>query len=441
MSNVIAQLVFFCLLAPQVPNSDNSYFASRREAVMKKIEGGAALLQGAADTRAYLQFRQSNDFYYLSGVEVPNSYLLIDAAQRRSLLFVPPRNRMEEIWEGPRLYPGDEAKAATGFDEVLDVSRLGEELDRRKGTLRVLYTPLKPEETASTSRDRAEVFELAMARSPWDGRASREQAFEESLKKRLGNAVAVRDLSPILDEMRRVKDAQEITRLRESGRIGAMGVTEAIRATKPGLYESQLAAVAEFIFKWHGAMGPAYFPIVGSGPNSCLLHYDKNSRRMENGDLVVLDFGPDYRYYHSDITRTFPVSGKFSEEQATVYRVVLEAQNAALSKVRPGATFSEISAAAREVIDRAGYGKSWLHGVSHYVGMSTHDVGETRALEPGVVLTIEPGVYIAEKSLGVRIEDTVLVMQTGCDILSGGVPKDIPEIEHLVAEKSALVPR
>jgi Xaa-Pro aminopeptidase len=165
------------------------------------------------------------------------------------------------------------------------------------------------------------------------------------------------------------------------------------------------------------------------------LHYSANSRQTQPGDLFVLDFGPEYQYYQSDITRTFPVSGKFTEEQARVYRVVLEAQKAALAKVRPGATFADINRAAREVITRHGYGKYWRHGVSHYVGMSTHDVGGSEALEPGVVLTVEPGIYIEEKALGIRIEDTVLVTADGCEIFSRDVPKEIDEIENLMARK------
>jgi Xaa-Pro aminopeptidase len=324
---------------------------------------------------------------------------------------------------------------------VMEVSRLGDELEKRKAGLKALYTPLKPEETASTSRDRAAQFEMAREHSSWDGRVSRGKAFEQSLKKKLGESVAIKDLSPFLDEMRRVKDALEIDRLRESSRIGAMGIKEAMRAARPGVYEYQLAAAAEFVFKWNGAMGPAYFPIVGSGPNSCALHYSLDNRKTEPGDIVVMDFGPDYQYYHSDITRTFPVSGKFSEEQAKVYQIVLEAQKAALQKVRPGNTFNDVGSAAREVVAHYGYLNKWLHGVSHYLGMSTHDVGSIQPLVPGVVITVEPGLYFPEKNLGVRIEDTVLVTKDGCEVLSQDVPKEIADVEKLMAEKSILPQR
>jgi Xaa-Pro aminopeptidase len=444
MARLTARVFIAVLLLLQAAGSrsaDNSFFAARREALMKKIDGGLAVLQGAPETRAYIAFRQSNDFYYLTGVEVPGAFVLIDAMRHRSVLFLPPRNRQLEIWEGPRLYAGEEARAATGFDGVMEVSRLGDELEKRKAGLKALYTPLKPEETASTSRDRAAQFEMAREHSSWDGRVSRGKAFEQSLKKKLGESVAIKDLSPFLDEMRRVKDALEIDRLRESSRIGAMGIKEAMRAARPGVYEYQLAAAAEFVFKWNGAMGPAYFPIVGSGPNSCALHYSLDNRKTEPGDIVVMDFGPDYQYYHSDITRTFPVSGKFSEEQAKVYQIVLEAQKAALQKVRPGNTFNDVGSAAREVVAHYGYLNKWLHGVSHYLGMSTHDVGSIQPLVPGVVITVEPGLYFPEKNLGVRIEDTVLVTKDGCEVLSQDVPKEIADVEKLMAEKSILPQR
>ncbi len=419
---------------------DNSFYAARRESLMKKIGGAAAVLQGAPETRAYVPFRQSNDFYYLSGVEVPDAALLIDAARHRSVLFLPPRNKRLELWEGPRLYAGDQARAVTGFDEVMESGRLGEEIEKCRSGHKEVYTPLKPEEIAATSRDRAVEYETARERSPWDGRVPRERAFEQNLKKKLGDSVAVRDLSPILDEMRRVKDAQEVDRMRESARIGAAGIKEAMRSANPGTYEYQLADVAEFIFKWRGAMGYAYFPIVGSGPNSCHLHYSLDTRRIEPGDIVVMDFGPDYRYYHSDITRTFPASGKFSPEQAEIYRIVLAAQKAALDKVRPGGSFRELNDAAREVVGRHGFLSHWLHGVSHYVGMSTHDVGEAQPFVSGVVITVEPGLYFPEKNLGVRIEDTVLVTRDGCEVLSGDVPKEVEEIERLMSEKGPILP-
>ena len=428
-------IAFFFLQAAGVWANDNSFFAARREALMKKIDGAVAVLQGAPDTRAYAAFRQDNNFYYLTGVETPGALLLLDASHHRSILFLPPRDEAAERWEGPRLYAGPEGRRQSGCDEVLELSQFGVELEKRRSSVRELYAPFSPQELAATSRDRALQHDSARKSDPWDGRLSRESAFEKNLQAKLGSEVRIKDLSPLLDEMRRVKDAQEIERLREAGRISALGFNEAIRSARPGNYEYQIAAVAEFLFLYKGASGPAFFPIVGSGPNSCVLHYSQNSRKVAAGDIVVMDFGPDYRNYQSDLTRTFPISGKFSAEQAKVYQVVLEAQKAALAKVRPGATFSVLNATVKGVLERYDYAQYLPHGVSHYVGMSTHDVGASEPFEPGVVITIEPGIYMPDKGLGIRIEDTVLVTRDGYEILTDGAPKEINEIEKLMSEK------
>ena len=412
---------------------DNSFFAARRKALMEKLEGSVAVLQGAPETRAYIPFRQDNNFYYLTGVEAPDALLLIDGTQHRSILFLPPRNEELERWEGARLYPGPEARKQTGIEEVLQLSQFGEELEKRRSTLRDLYTPLTPSETAAVSRDRVFKYEEARKSNPWDGRISREEAFSKSLQSKSGSA-NVRDLSPILDEMRRVKDSLEIERLRVAGSIGAAGLKAAIQSAAPGMYEYQVASVAEFVFLMNGALGYSFFPIVGSGPNSCIVHYSGNQRKMESGDIVVMDFGADYQYYASDITRTFPASGKFTEEQKNIYQVVLESQKAALGRIRPGATFRELGDVVREVLDRYAYARFLTHSVSHYIGMATHDVGKSKPFEPGVVITIEPGVYMPEKKLGIRIEDTVLVTKDGCEVLTKDVPKEIAQIEKLMAE-------
>jgi Xaa-Pro aminopeptidase len=415
-------------------NDENSFFAARRQTLMKKIEKSIAVLEGAPTPRAYVAFRQDNNFYYLTGVETPNALLLIDSVQNHTILFLPPKKNEEAKWDGPRLLPGTEAARQTGIDEVLDLARFREELESRMSKVQAVYVPLSPHETAATSRDRALQHDTARLGDSWDGRSNREAAFEKSLRAQLGRSCEIKDLSPVLDEMRRIKDTQEIQRLREAGRIGSLGIREAIRCARPGMFEYQFAALAEFIFRWNGASGPAFFPIVGSGANSCIVHYEEDSRRTEEGDIVVMDFGPDYRYYESDITRTFPVSGCFSAEQARIYQIVLDAQQAAIAKVRPGATFLAVEEAVKKKLQHYGLEEYLPHGVSHYVGMSVHDVGKPEAFEPGVVITIEPGVYIPEKKLGVRIEDTVLVTKGGCEILTKDVPKEIAEIERLMSE-------
>jgi Xaa-Pro aminopeptidase len=429
---------FILLQAALCFAGDDTLFADRRKALMKKIEGSIAVLQAAPSPRAYAYFRQDNNFYYLTGVETPDALLLLDGLQQHSILFLPLQSDMAKRWEGPHLVPGQEARKETGMDEVLDRSQFQEELGKRVRASQALYTPFSPYETAAISRDRAMERNLARRNDPWDGRISREAAFEKNLQAKIGESVRVMDLSPILDDMRRVKESSEIDRLRQASRIGALGLKEAIRAAKPGMYEYQIAALAEFLFLWQGALGEAFFPIVGSGPNSCLIHYERNDRRTAAGDIVVLDFGADFQYYESDITRTFPISGKFSKEQAVVYQAVLDAQKAVIEKVRPGATFEMLENTAHRALGQSGYGNRMSHSIGHYVGMSTHDVGRRAPFEAGVVLAIEPGVYIPEKSLGIRIEDTVLVTKDGCEILSDDAPKEIADIEKLMAGKERL---
>jgi len=213
-----------------------------------------------------------------------------------------------------------------------------------------------------------------------------------------------------------------------------------MRSAAPGAYEYELAARAQFEFLRLGAAGYAFHPIVGSGPNSCVLHYSRNRRKMMPGEMVVIDFGPDYGYYAADVTRSFPVSGRFGAEQAKVYRAVLEAQEAALAKVRPGATFREVEEAAGEALDRHGYGGRAPHRFVHHVGMAVHDVGDGAPLEPGVVIAVEPGVYLKEKNLGVRIEDTVLVTESGHEVLTSGAPREIAGIEALMAQPAVVQP-
>ena len=426
---------FIALQAAFGAASDNAFFAARRERLMKRIGGSVAVLQGAYDTRAYDPFRQDNNFYYLTGVEIPNALLMLDGAQHRSILFLPPRNEKSEKWEGKRLVPGPEARRVTGIEEVLELSCFEDELEKRKNAITVLYIPRSPYEIAATSQDRAIQHEETRQSNPRDGRISREAAFEKSLQARLDPSASIEDLAPILDDLRRVKDTLEIERLREAGRIGALGFREAIRSTSPGMYEYQLSALAEFVFLWNGSAGFAFFPIVGSGPNSCIVHYSENRRKMAAGDIVVMDFGPDYEYYGADITRTFPVSGKFTREQAKVYQAVLDTQKAVLEKVRPGATFDELESAAHDALEHFGYDKYSMHAVSHYVGMAIHDVGSSKPFQEGVVIAVEPGVYMNDENLGVRIEDTVLVTKDGYEILTKYAPKEISEIEALMSER------
>jgi Xaa-Pro aminopeptidase len=414
-----------------------SFHAGRRKALAEALgKEGVFAMRGAEDTRNYLEFRQSNDFWYLTGVETPGAALLLDAKTAKSVLFLPREAGRASI-EGADLHPGEEAQRITGIEETRPIEEFADAIEALRGKGPV-FTPFAPEEIHQTSRDRAQGFEGARARDPFDGRPSREKAFADALAKKLGKPA--RDASPHLDELRRVKTPEEVEAMREASRVGAEGMREAMRACRPGRFEWEIAATAHGAFLRLGARGPAYFAIVGSGPNSIVLHYYRKNRRIEEGEVVLVDFGPEVHYYTTDISRTFPASGKFTERQREVYEACLAAQEATLAAIRPGVTIAELTRIASEAIREADLGKYIRHGPCHYIGMAVHDVGEYgKPLEPGVCFTVEPGIYVPEEDLGVRIEDTVVVTEKGHENLSALAPRTVEEIEAWMRGAGARV--
>jgi Xaa-Pro aminopeptidase len=244
----------------------------------------------------------------------------------------------------------------------------------------------------------------------------------------------LRDVAPSIDAMRAVKTPEEVAVMRRNGKISAEAVRQAMLATQPGVLEYQVEAAAMSVVLKGGAKGAAYAPIVGSGPNSCIWHYDKNSRRIEAGDVVLMDFGADLDHLAMDITRTWPASGRFTEEQKEVYRIVLEVQKACIEAYKPGATPKDVRDHVARVMKAKGLDPRGLEGgFGHGVGLSVHDVPLGGVLKEGMVFAIEPALYYPEKNFGVRIEDTVLITRTGCEVLTADVPKEIGEIEKLMA--------
>jgi len=246
-----------------------------------------------------------------------------------------------------------------------------------------------------------------------------------------------RDVTPAIAALRAVKTAGEIEILRLNGRLSAEGVRQAMLATRPGGFEYEIEGAAVGSIIRSGAGGPAYAPIVGSGPNTCVWHYDENGRQVQAGDLVLMDFGADLEHLCMDITRTWPASGKFSPEQREIYQVVLEVQKACIEAYRPGVTEADVKRHVAEVLKKKGLDARGLEGgFGHHVGLSTHDgYGRGGVLEEGMVFAIEPALYFPEKNIGIRIEDTVLITATGCEVLTADVPKEIVEIEKLLATR------
>lgn len=428
-------------------------FAARRAQVMQQIGDGVAVLQGAAEKPAEAPFRQNNQFFYLTGVEVPRALLLIDGRAKRSTLYLPDNERRARAW-GPMLQPGDEAARITGIERVALRDDFTAAIAAATAEGRTIYTPLRPEVLGSGSAGDAAGWAKATAADPWDGRPSREQAFVDKLKTQTPS-VAIKDLDPMLDGMRFLKSAREIAVIREATRIAGLGILEAMREAAPGKYEYELQAAAEYVFKKHGAQGAAYFALAATGKNTIFSHYHRGTAKLADGDLVQFDYAPDYKYYVSDVTRVFPANGRFTPWQREFYTIYLRLYQSLMTSIRPNVpvkaiiadavqkmdavmaafqfTDAKIKDAAARFVDR--YRKSTASSLGHSIGMEVHDVTRRAdVLEPGRLFTIEPAMQIPELGLGIRLEDAILMTETGYENLSAFVPVDIDAIEKIMRE-------
>ena len=432
-------------------------FARRRKNLMGMMDKHTiAIIPGAREvTRSRdteYPFRQNSDLFYLTGFEEPDAVLVLVPGRRQGqvVLFCRERDPDMELWNGYRLGP-EGAVAYLGVDDAFPIDDLDEILPGLiEGTQRIYY-----------SMGHDDVFD------------QRVMGWVNQIRKLVRTGAAppadFTDLAFLLHEQRLIKSAAEVRVMRKAGEISAAAHVRAMQECKPGRYEYHLEAAIQHTFAEHGARFPAYNSIVGSGANACVLHYTENASKMRAGDLVLIDAGCEYQGYAADITRTFPVSGQFSTEQRAIYDVVLEAQRAAIAKVRPGNTWNQphdatvrvitrgliklglLRGKERELIKAEAYRDFYMHRAGHWLGLDVHDVGEYRVdgrwrqLEPGMVLTIEPSIYIAAdntkvpkrwRGIGVRIEDDVVVTEQGCDVLTGDVPKRADEIEALMLQAS-----
>jgi Xaa-Pro aminopeptidase len=430
-------------------------FAGRRAALSARIGNAVAVLQGSGDRPGEQPFRQGNQFFYLTGVEMPGALLLVDGGTGRSTLFLRPRDERRERMYGDLLFPGPEAESITGIESVHSRDRFAPAIEAAVRDGRTIYTPFRPEVLGSASASDITALASATAADPWDGRPSRESVFVQKLQA-LGPRTAVRDLDPVLDAMRTIKSPREVAVIREATRIGGDALMEVMREARPGMREYELQAVADYVFRKRGAYGPAYFGLFAAGENTVYSHYHKGSALLKDGDWVQADYGPDYKYYVSDITRVFPASGRFAPRQREFYSIYLGLYRALLAAIRPGIPLREIveDAVARmdTVIEsftftdpkiRAaairfadGYRKRrTLTSLGHSIGMEVHDVGSpTPTLEPGQVFTIEPAMSIPDERMSMRLEDSLLVTETGVENLSAFVPIEVEAVERLMAE-------
>jgi len=427
-------------------------FAERRQRAFAAL-GRAALLVPSTpvairNNDVEHDYRQDSDLYYLTGFDEPDSVLLLRPERdKKYSLFVRPRDPEREVWDGARAGV-DGAVGDFGADEAFPIGELAEKLPVLLENVERLYYRL--------GRDRRFDDVVLSAIDRVRARA----------KFGVSWPVEIVDPISILHELRRIKEKDELDLMRKAVEITTEAHVAAMAKAAPGVYEYEVEAVIQNVFRRHGSERPAYGSIVGSGPNATVLHYRRNDRRLEDGDLLLIDAGCEYRYYASDVTRTFPVNGKFSAPQRAIYEIVLQAQLASIEATQPGATLEQIHDASvrvisqglidlgllegtlDEVIEKQSYKRFYMHRTSHYLGMDVHDVGryfvdgKPRPLDTGVVITVEPGIYVAEnaegvpepyRGIGVRIEDDVLVTPEGHSVLTAAIPKTVDDVERACA--------
>jgi Xaa-Pro aminopeptidase len=405
-------------------------------------------------------YRHDSYFYYLTGFMEPESVVVIVAAcgetPARSILFCREKNVEREIWDGFRYGPAA-AREAFGFDEAYPVGELDAQMARLLADVPALY--------------------YALAQNPaLDAQvAGWLKAVRAQSRSGVTAPARTHHLLALLDEMRLIKDESEQALMLRAATIAGAAHVRAMRAARPGMFEYELEAELLYEFRRNGAQAPAYPPIVASGASACVLHYSANNAQTRDGDLVLIDAGCEFDSYASDITRTFPVNGRFSAPQRILYELVLQAQDAALAAIVPGRPYSDVHEAALKVLaegmldlgllERARYGSVegvlaeraytafYMHGTGHWLGLDVHDTGSyrdlsldakpSRLLVPGMALTVEPGIYVRPApgvperfwNIGIRIEDDVIVGESGARVLSGSAPKAVREIETLMAER------
>ena len=436
-------------LPAPLPPLGTEEFAARRATLARAIaaaepgQPAVVLVRGGQKQADMGAFVQDQDFLYLAGIAEPGIALLlvVDAAGTltRDELLVPPFSPLAATWDGRFLAPGADPAERTGFATAGNVRSLAETLGDvlaadAAGKRPTLYTLTRPAaRTGSTPRKAAEAAK-GTADDRFDGRVSREEALLAHLQKTYDN-LRIESAERYLHAMRPLKSAGEIAVLRRCAEIAAEGIAEAMQSCEPGHYEYQIAAAARFVFTLRGAGPDAYSAIVGGGPNGCVLHYNTCDRQLQADDLIVMDYAPTLHGYATDVTRTFPASGKFTPAQRKLVQDVHDIQQALIADVKPGAKLSVLGRKCAQMLQERGYRND--HGPCHHVGLAVHDPNPD-VLEAGMLITVEPGAYLRDKGMGCRIEDTILVTADGCEVLSKAVPSAPDAIEALMAKPGVL---
>jgi Xaa-Pro aminopeptidase len=411
-------------------------FIERRERLANALGRGTLVMFGATTPAPGVRFRQDHDFYYLTGNESLNAVLVMDVASRAADLFLPVLSATEIRFDGPNWLDEPDAARRYGFASVRPLGELPDVLASRRlveGAER-LWTRLSERDEVNFGRTDIALQTARRATHPFGQHPTEDEWRAAALRERYP-FFDLHDVTPHVDRLRLIKTPREIEILRRIGRISAEAIERAIRATAPGRFEYEIEAEATYWLFRHGAQAAAYPAIVASGPMGNRWHYEDSGRRMQAGELVVMDYGGSLDYMTMDITRTWPVSGRFTADQLAAYRTVLEAQTAILAAIRPGVTRAAVRTVAERIYRRHGFDPRYAY-LGHYVGMSVHDVGDwDLPFEAGMVLAIEPILDLPEQAMHVRIEDTILVTGDGVEVLSAAVAKDVEGILALVGTR------
>ncbi|HHT50279.1 MAG TPA: aminopeptidase P family protein [Eubacteriaceae bacterium] len=410
---------------------DKSFFMENRTSLINRIDGDSILIlfSGSPIHRSAdgnYPFLVNRNFYYLTGLEEEDIILIIRKGQDKieEELFINQADPLLEKWVGKK-YTREEARNISG------ISKIGWRESFQQRLINIL-----------NEYDYKNIY-LDLGIMDWNIQDHKALGFSQGIIQRFPY-LGIKNAYPILRDLRTIKRPEEIVKIKKAIEITSKGIESILREIKAGLKEYQLEAVFNFTIKFEGARDNAFDPIVASGENATILHYVENQEVVKEGDLVLFDIGADYEHYCGDISRTFPVSRKFSPRQKILYNIVLKAQEEVIKAIKPGLHFSKLNEIAKNSLaegcmeiglikEKEELSNYYYHGVSHYLGLDTHDIGNrNRVLEPGMVITVEPGLYIEEESIGIRIEDDILVTENGCDILSKDIPKTIEEIERIM---------
>jgi Xaa-Pro aminopeptidase len=422
-------------------------FKTRHKRVYDFIGSDAvAVLQGAGPVFGFEIFRQTNEFFYLTGLDVPQAYLLLDGRSRTATVYLPHRDEKHAASEGKELSAedGELLIELTGCDAAKGIEHLAGDLAGAK----TIYTPQAIAEGNMACQDTIRHAVKQIAADPWENQISREIFFSGLLKQRSAGA-EIKDLSPLLVQMRLLKSPQEIAVMRRSGQLTALAVCEAMKATQPGVYEYQLGAVAEYVYRLNGSRGASYRPIIATGENIWFLHYYRNTSPLKSGDWVLMDVAPDVANYSNDIGRFWPVNGKYSDLQRQMYGYMVKLHQCYLKHLAPGLMPAEVdrrviaemepvvnrmkfATAAQEKGVRATLAKPT--GLTHTVGMAVHDNGSYKSepFKPGLVFALDPQMWIPEEKFYCRVEDTVVITETGVENLTPQCPLELDEVEALM---------